>query len=369
MAVDLDLSIPRPGYDERRNRNRQRIWLALFNYCGQTAKPSMMPEDSLIRSSESFILSPICIAVDFRLASNVALRRVLAASIEAIDKDNEFGPSNYKLDLRSVYQTFEKDSDAWVQVQTQRDPHIAIHANLTALHAKVIISHRWVQRSFRNPSSAGDHVIEQNQDRERKDALATCINGSLGILSTMCLLEDDLLRYTCDSKHLYFAYASFFLYKVIDTQIATRMIDPQSLSHLFDTFHRSADKLERLALSPSHTIAFHGAFLRRLSEKGGRQSSASQDDRLGGDTELLPDVTAGLKDNAALPVLYGHLSPNLPVDPLAVSSRVADPFVDETLGADIDWNDWWPFDDSTWDFGNTASTINDADWQGAVHSL
>nr|XP_018259927.1 uncharacterized protein I303_07999 [Kwoniella dejecticola CBS 10117]OBR82085.1 hypothetical protein I303_07999 [Kwoniella dejecticola CBS 10117] len=413
IAVDLDLSTPRPDYDERRNRDRQRIWLSLyaadkrFNYCGQTSKPSMMPEDNLVRNSESWVYSPICLSVDYRLASNVALRRVLSVSIEAIDKDSEAGPGNYALDLRSVYQTFEKDSEAWVKTQTERDPDIAIHANLTALHAKVIISHRWVQRSFRNYNPTGDAVIEENQERERREALAYCINGSLGCLATMCQLQDDLLRYTCDSKHLYFAYASFFLYKVFDTKIATTILDQQSLSYIFGLFQRSADKLESLALSPTHTIAFHAAFLRRLS----RFDHSNE-----GSANLTQDTGVQVDPNnlgTRLPASQSTISnsSSAPGDPMngtfttadatlqpVVQAEIGDPAfdfssfdplpdlgnwllenpIDESLGANINWNNWWPFDDSSWNFGvgdtvdngnNGMNGTDDADWQGVVHTL
>ncbi|WVQ63120.1 uncharacterized protein L199_001271 [Kwoniella botswanensis] len=433
MAVDLDLSSPRPDYDERHNRDRQRIWLALyaadkrFNYCGQTAKPSMMPEDHLIRSSENFIYSPICIAVDYRLASNVALRRVLAVSIEAIDKDNESGPGNYGLDLRSVYHTFEKDSDAWVKVQTQRDPEITIHANLTALHAKVIIAHRWVQRSFRYSNPAGDSTVEENQERERREALAACINGSLGILATMCVLNDDSLRYAPDSKHLYFAYASFFLYKVFDTKIASTILDPHSLSYIFGLFQKAADKLERLTISPTHTIAFHSAFLRRLNRFNmegfsTETQSSAQDGIYDDDNKLedvqtisreidhgqaLPDLDILMADtqdihstnneSLAISALQPALDPSLTfsLDPLPLPDlgNWLLESTDESLGANIDWNDWWPFDDglSTWNLDNAPTDMNtnvgilapsgggngnagtlgneDNDWQGIIQTL
>ncbi|WWC72418.1 uncharacterized protein I206_106380 [Kwoniella pini CBS 10737] len=406
MAVDLDLSTLRSDYDQRRNRDRQRIWLALyaadkrFNYCGQTAKPSMMPEDNLIRSSENFIYSPICIPVDYRLASNVALRRVLSVSIEAIDKDNESGPGSYDLDLRSVYHTFEKDSEAWVKTQTERDPEIAIHANLSALHAKVIISHRWVQRSFRNLNSSGDPGIEENQERERREALAYCINGSLACLATMCELQDDLLRFTCDSKHLYFAYASFFLFKVFDTNIATTILDQQSLSYIFGLFQRSADKLERLAISTTHTIAFHAAFLRRLSRfDTGNPSNfgqsaqnppvldhgASIPQSIYNDVKAPPVINATSLVAEQSQTLQALSQPELgdptfefsSFDPLPeLGNWLLENSTDESLGANINWNDWWPFDDDiSWNFTNRnqdgigLDNTHDTEWQGLVHSL
>ncbi|WWC92105.1 uncharacterized protein L201_007059 [Kwoniella dendrophila CBS 6074] len=401
MAVDLDLSSTRPDYDERRNRDRQRIWLALyaadkrFNYCGQTAKPSMMPEDDLIRSSESFVYSPICIPVDYRLASNIALRRVLSISIDAIDKDNEFGPGQYSMDLRSVYQTFCDDSDAWVKTQTERDPAMYIHANLTALHAKVIIAHRWVQRSFRNANPTGSLVIEENQERERREALAACINGSLGILATMCQLQDDLLRYTCDSKHLYFAYASFFLYKVFDTKIATTVLDQQSLSYIFGLFRRSAERLDSLALSSTHTIAFHAAFLKRLLrfDDVNKNPAVTQSDQ-NMPNKLEPQGTSAIIEPSFVSTTTPASNNNESIQPDLDQTLgfFAEPLPDlgnwlletnteESLGANIDWNDWWPFDDSSWNFGNTSVNLNissvdvdndqtaDQDWQGVVHTL
>ncbi|WVW81028.1 hypothetical protein I302_103019 [Kwoniella bestiolae CBS 10118] len=422
MAVDLDLSSPRPDYDERHNRDRQRIWLALyaadkrFNYCGQTAKPSMMPEDHLIRSSESFIYSPICIAVDYRLASNVALRRVLAVSIEAIDKDNESGPGNYGLNLRSVYHTFENDSEAWVKVQTQRDPNLTIHANLTAMHAKVIIAHRWVQRSFRNSNPTADPIVEDNQERERREALAACINGSLGILATMCVVNDDSIKYAPDSKHLYFAYASFFLYKVFDTKIATTVLDPHSLSYIFGLFKKAAEKLERLTISPNLTIAFHAAFLRRLDRFNSETNHSSSDhtnphveaptsrevdqnqNQVQPQPQLQSEMTLsqnGLSVNE-IPHSQNHqtlIQPTL--DPTLTFPATSDPVpfpdlgnwllesTDESLGANIDWNDWWPFDDTSWNFGNIINTDDTGvangngaanrscvdDWQGVIQTL
>ncbi|OCF58438.1 hypothetical protein L486_04471 [Kwoniella mangroviensis CBS 10435] len=387
-----------------------------FNYCGQTAKPSMMPEDHLIRSS------------------NVSLRRVLAVSIEAIDKDNESGPGNYGLDLRSVYHTFEKDSDAWVKVQTQRDPEITIHANLTALHAKVIsnlplsyIAHRWVQRSFRYSNPAGDSTVEENQERERREALAACINGSLGILATMCVLNDDSLRYAPDSKHLYFAYASFFLYKVFDTKIASTILDPHSLSYIFGLFQKAADKLERLTISPTHSIAFHSAFLRRLNrfniEGFPTETQSSAQDGIHDDNNNLEDVQTVAREidniqarpalaipmtdtqdihstnNESLTVsaLQPALDPSLTfsLDPLPLPDlgNWLLESTDESLGANIDWNNWWPFDEglSTWNFDNAPTDMNtnlgildpsgggsgnagslgneDNDWQGIIQTL
>ncbi|WWC58765.1 uncharacterized protein I303_101309 [Kwoniella dejecticola CBS 10117] len=271
IAVDLDLARPRPDYDERRNRNRQRIWLVLYaadrryNYCGQTAKPCMMPESSLSRDAFKFIESPICLVIDYRLGGNVVLRRLLAAHIEAIDRDNELNQGRYSLDVGAEYREMEKEADDWTKKQIMySEPEMAIHAHLSALHAKVIIAHRWVQRLFRSDQTIS--TTKENQEREKREALGVCINGSLGILNVMLQLSDDTLRYACDSKHLYFAYASFFLHKIFDTNIASVMLDRQYIAYFINLFERCADRLEQVTVSPTLTGAFHAAFLRSLAE-------------------------------------------------------------------------------------------------------
>ncbi|WVQ95767.1 hypothetical protein IAU59_002866 [Kwoniella sp. CBS 9459] len=393
----MDLSSPRDDYDERRKRNRERIWLILYaadrryNYCGQTAKPSMMPEDALVRSSEQWVASPLCLTADHRLANNVILRRLLAAHIEAIDKDNELGPGNSRLDVREEYREMEQEADRWAASQTERDPETLVHAVLSSLHAKVIIAHRWVQRSFRTAesSSDGEGGVDEAQDRERREALAVCVNGSIGVLNTMLQLPDDALRYACDSKHLYFAYASFFLHKVFDTGIAAMMLDRQSLSYMYNLFQRCADQLERLTLMPSHTIAFHARFLRLLMAQCTSISNGHEMQTEGSEDPAVSDRTASCvipTDSLQIPqytqpvanvtqsetdwsAVFGTLEDLGAIPP--VGDRLLGG-TDESAGINLSWNDYWPFDDLFWptDSAGAGGTGDQtSDWQGLVQSF
>ncbi|OCF41262.1 hypothetical protein I317_04920 [Kwoniella heveanensis CBS 569] len=398
----MDLSSPRGEYDPRRKRNRERLWLILYaadrryNYCGQTAKPSMMPEDALVRSSEQWVESPLCLIPDHRLANNVILRRLLAAHIEAIDKDNELGPGRSRLDVRDEYRKMEQEADQWAASQVERDPETLIHAVLSSLHAKVIIAHRWVQRSFRTAESSadGEGRVGEAQDRERREALAVCINGSVGVLNTMLQLPDDALRYACDSKHLYFAYASFFLHKVFDTGIAAKMLDRQSLSYMYNLFQRCAEELERLTLIPTHTIAFHARFLRELMAQCTEISSGHEAQAELTPVEVPELSAAGDVTTAVPPTDAVHMpqhtqlacsEPQAETDWSAVFGTLEDfnhipPVGDlllgpaeDSMGLNLSWNDYWPFDDlfGPTDLSGTIATgdTQNTDWQGLVQSF
>ncbi|WVF68083.1 hypothetical protein IAT40_002846 [Kwoniella sp. CBS 6097] len=398
IAVEMDLSCPRDEHDERRKRNRERIWLILFaadrryNYCGQTAKPSMMPEDALVRSSEQWVESPLCLTADHRLANNVILRRLLAAHIEAIDRDNESGPGRFHLDVRDEYRKMEQEADRWAASQTERDPETLVHAILSSLHAKVIIAHRWVQRSFRTADSFadGEGAVDEAQDRERREALAVCINGSIGVLNTMLQLPDDALRYACDSKHLYFAYASFFLHKVFDTGIAAMMLDRQSLSYMYNLFQRCAEQLERLTLLQTHTIAFHARFLRLLMEQC-TVISSNNDTQVEQAAVAVPDVPSGHGAIGTLPssnpgqvsqyneplmdsqpetdwsAVFGTLEDFRAIPP--VGDRLLGP-AEDSVNLNLSWNDYWPFDDLFWPADNNAGVNGQThDWENLVQSF
>ncbi|WWC86423.1 uncharacterized protein L201_001300 [Kwoniella dendrophila CBS 6074] len=426
IAVDLDLASPTPDYDERRNRNRQRIWLVIYaadrryNYCGQTAKPCMMPESSLSRNAAQFIDSPICLIPDFRLAGNVRLRRLLANHIEAIDRDNELHQGSYLLDVGAEYREMEKEADEWTKDQIASEPEMLIHAHLSALHAKVIIAHRWVQRLFRYNEFDNSSRSEENYERERREALS---------------LSDDTLRYACDSKHLYFAYASFFLHKIFDTNIASVMLDKQYISYFINLFDRCAERLEQVTVSSTLTGAFHAAFLRSLSEicndvlqnnsKVLEERSNSRRSSVGGSSHIplsntnpntstnAPQITENI-DNANdntitvaqtqdAPVYFNGIFDENTIPPsLSTSYDNIDMGLDNLIGfgnflldstsntedllnTNISWNDWWPFDNQflsgTTDnlnigIGNEGqaqgqSDINGdtvQDWQGSIQA-
>ncbi|WVR08393.1 hypothetical protein IAU60_005448 [Kwoniella sp. DSM 27419] len=390
-AVELDMAKPRSDFDARRNRNRSRIWLILYaadrrhNYCGQTAKPNMMPEDELVRQSGQWLQSPWCLVADHRLANNVILRRMLASHIDAIDRDNELDPGRFQLDVGGEYRLMEQEADSWAAAQTARDPETLIHARLSSLHAKVI-------RAFRAVEPGLDSRLEEQQDRERREALAVCINGSLSILNTMLQLPHDALRYACDSKHLYFAYASFFLYKVFDTKIAAMMLDRPALQHMQGLFQKCADLLEELTILPTHTIAFHAAFIRSL---GGScielLTAAEPAPTAGQEATLYGTIVPEPRSSSSLPAPPNSQEPftsaatdwdqlfNTDLSSLdlfpAVGDCLLDPSTEEGIGNSIDWNDWWPFDDVLFPqniAGQTPSVIDSQghshEWQHSIHT-
>ncbi|WVW82488.1 hypothetical protein I302_104499 [Kwoniella bestiolae CBS 10118] len=421
IAVDLDLASPRPDYNERQNRNRQRIWLVIFaadrryNYCGQTAKPCMMPESALSRNASKFIESPLCLVPDYRLAGNVELRRMLAAHIEAIDRDNELSQGSYSLDVGAEYREMEKEADEWTKDQVASEPEMLIHAHLSALHAKVIIAHRWVQRLFRSTDSPNGSRSDDNHEADRREALSVCINGSLGILSVMLQLSDDTLRYACDSKHLYFAYASFFLHKIFDTNIASVMLDKQYITYFINLFERCAERLEQVTVSPTLTGAYHAAFLRGLMDICNRvlqntnssgEEPVSRRSSVGPDQDVLTQLqqqqqqhhieTATTDPTQIQQPLYhpdGTTDLSMPIESSlynsafdlgsglditdfsipTIGNMILDPINTEDLtNLDISWNDWWPFDNQSW-AGNSNGFPqfgegDNQDWQGSIQA-
>ncbi|TYJ55875.1 hypothetical protein B9479_003398 [Cryptococcus floricola] len=139
----------------------------------------------------------------------------------------------------------EKATD-WEAGQFSTEPDTPHHAHLAALLARVVIAHRWVHRSFRDDSSSRNFDA---REKERREALAISL---------------DTLRYGSDSKHLYFAYGSFFLQKVFDTQIAVIMLDRPSIAYILTLLQECSQRLEEAAAYPASTAAFHASFLRHL---------------------------------------------------------------------------------------------------------
>ncbi|WVQ71139.1 hypothetical protein IAR50_000664 [Cryptococcus sp. DSM 104548] len=383
IALDIDLSRPRPELSERENRSRIRIWLVLycadrrFNYCGQTAKPCMMPEDETVCACKDFVNSHLCLAIDHRIADNVALRRQLAVHIEAIDADVDC-----HLDLRREYYTMESKATKWQVGQTFTEADTPHHARLAALLASVVIAHRWVHRSFRDEDSSRG---VDARETERREALAVCIQGSLGILETLRQISLDTLRYGSDSKHLYFAYGSFFLQKVFDTGIAVIMLDRPSLAYTLTLLQECSQRLEEAAAYPSSTAAFHASFLRHLMsscEQVMRQVTDSASDPLiASASHASPRVV--LLDETVERSMSGQAAPEeqfLEAPPyLQASAQVAqgvlDPCVlrptfdmlmgssnDDSLGESVTWDDWWPLND-IWGLGSGNNDMMELGYQ------
>ncbi|ODN84239.1 hypothetical protein L202_00234 [Cryptococcus amylolentus CBS 6039] len=372
IALDLNLVQPRPDYNERQNRSRIRIWLALYaadrrySYLGQTAKPSMMPHDRIPQLCKAFTQSPTCLDIDHLIANNVTFRHTLASHMDAIEKDNsESIPGEWKLDLREEYYAIEREGEEWERGQPVKELETP-HANLAALLAKVIIAHRWVHRSFRDIGSSRD---AEAQEKERREALAVCIRGSLGLLETMTRYPVDVLKYGSDSTHLYFAYASFFLQKVFDTQIASIMLDRPSFAYMYDLFKRCAERLEQASISSTHTAAFHAGFLRRLMrscedmmQDVNEQGHTGQGSTLGGggepDVGILPEAPSKVPlESFEREVPHSTALPSYVPDPVQLPiltpqdllpptfDMLLEPLTNDILGDSITWDDWWPMSD------------------------
>ncbi|WVQ71126.1 hypothetical protein IAR50_000651 [Cryptococcus sp. DSM 104548] len=399
IALDLDLVQPRPDFNERQNRSRVRIWLALYaadrrySYLGQTAKPSMMPHDripQLCHDSKAFTQSPTCLDLDHLIANNVTFRHTLASHMDAIEKDySESIPGEWKLDLREEYYAIEREGEEWERGQPVKELETP-HANLAALLAKVIIAHRWVHRSFRDTGSSRD---ADAQEKERREALAVCIQGSLGLLETMTKYPVDVLKYGSDSTHLYFAYASFFLQKVFDTQIAAIMLDRPSFAYMHDLFKRCAERLEQASISSTHTAAFHASFLRRLMgsceemmrDVHEQYRYTGQGTGLGNgeqNGDIPPEAPSSTLHDVGpqereIPLPTHNALPSYPSDPLhhlaipapqdllpPTFDMLLEPFTSDILGDSITWDDWWPMSDMFGGAGGGGGNVGDGSGSG-----
>ncbi|KAF9032161.1 hypothetical protein BDZ89DRAFT_1063535 [Hymenopellis radicata] len=278
MATDLNLhrktAVTSQDTQEGRARevevhNRERTWIVCFcldrSHSAQMGKPYSIKEDYIIRNAETWSSLPTAIPNDAGLAAYAELQRILSRSLDLLysNMDTSSGLHTSSLDYMLVIKTFEdqiyQSRQRWLnRAQPFSDKETPEFTQYTAGIAEFYISYTMlVLNSFglQNALEAAPLNIGHFFGRVHASAVncATIVRDHLG--------PSGFMKYSPDSHCVQTSYAVLSLLKLVRPEFSAYLEDEQATLNLVKDV---ADVLENISVSPQHTTALYGGFLKAL---------------------------------------------------------------------------------------------------------
>ncbi|SJL12170.1 uncharacterized protein ARMOST_15591 [Armillaria ostoyae] len=276
MATDLNLHrkttiSTQDGQDagarEIEVHNRERTWIFCFcldrSFSAQMGKPYSIKEDFIIRNVDKWCSLPCAVPSDVALAAYAELQTILSRSLDFLYSNTESGNGLHTtLDYLLIVRTFED------QIFTSRRKWIA---SSETTNDKVPIEHEYKARisefyynytllvlnsfGLQNAIESAPLNVGHFFARVHTSAIncATIVRDHLG--------PNGFMKYSPDSHSVQTSYAVLSLLKLVRPEFSAYLEDEQKTLTLC---HDVADMLEKVSVSPHHTTALYGGFLKAL---------------------------------------------------------------------------------------------------------
>lgn len=300
MAVELGLNrfVAKPPPNEtefqlRERRNRERTYLVLFihdrSLSIQTGRHWMLPEDELIRHSDTWHLhgSASTRCHDVVVAAFAQLRRTAAETTDKLTGRSLNSGGNGQVDIDAALNTANyKLSQWWLKWEREMQK-----ANGEPFHFSFIHFFQLYTSLFLNSFGVQDNVPQANRKSNHSRALSACFDHAMSVLriASKDFRELGVLQYGQETATVMTAYSAIMLLRLLRS--SSNELPDGAANDIYDTIARTAEAYNAAAqLSPtSSTASYHARFLWHLIRVHRTRSSASQE-RTQQDLHLDPTI-------------------------------------------------------------------------------
>ncbi|KAK0463601.1 fungal-specific transcription factor domain-containing protein [Desarmillaria tabescens] len=276
MATDLNLHrkttvSAQDGQDARAREievhNRERTWIFCFcldrSFSAQMGKPYSIKEDFIIRNVDKWCSLPCAAPSDAALAAYAELQAILSRSLDFLYSNTESGNGLHTtLDYLLIIRTFEDQiftfRRKWIASSETTNDKVSIEHEYKARISEFYFNYTLlVLNSFglQNAIESAPLNVGHFFARVHTSAIncATIVRDHLG--------PNGFMKYSPDSHSVQTSYAVLSLLKLVRPEFSAYLEDEQKTLTLC---HDVADVLEKVSVSPHHTTALYGGFLKAL---------------------------------------------------------------------------------------------------------
>lgn len=277
MATDLNLhrksatATIHDGPDARAREievhNRERTWIFCFcldkSFSAQMGKPYSIKEDFIIRNVDNWCSLPCAVPSDTSLAAYAELQAILSHSLDFLYSNTETGNGLHTtLDYLLIIRTFEDQiftfRRKWIASSETTNDKTSLEHEYKARISEFYFNYTLlVLNSFglQNAIESAPLNIGHFFARVHTSAItcATIVRDHLG--------PKGFMKYSPDSHCVQTSYAVLSLLKLVRPEFSAYLEDAQKTLTLC---HEVADVLEKVSVSPHHTTALYGGFLKAL---------------------------------------------------------------------------------------------------------